>query len=129
MSKHTTVPVKDMQELAEEARALMNATVHVAGDKVAKARKRLAAALERDTSDGEEPIEDEGAAGEVRKCVAAVLERGKGMYDGVRDKAIEEVKAADQTVRGKPYHAIGIALGVGALLGFIVSHLGSRSSD
>ena len=89
----------DLGTLAEDARALMTATADVAGEKVGEARKRLAAALEN----------------------------GKEIYGRVRDKALDGAKAADQTVRENPYQAIGIALGVGALIGYLISR--SRNRD
>jgi ElaB/YqjD/DUF883 family membrane-anchored ribosome-binding protein len=89
----------DLGTLAEDARALMAATADVAGEKVGEARKRLAAALES----------------------------GKQIYGRVREKAVEGAKAADQTVRENPYQAIAIALGVGALIGFVVARRCSKS--
>ena len=47
MNKETETISNDMGRLAEDAQALMAATVDVAGEKVTEARKRLAAALER----------------------------------------------------------------------------------
>ncbi|MGO9202602.1 MAG: DUF883 family protein [Limisphaerales bacterium] len=47
MDKQTQATSNDMGTLPEDARALMAATADVAGEKVAEARKRLAAALER----------------------------------------------------------------------------------
>ena len=99
MDKQTQAIRNDMGTLAEDARALMAATADVAGDKVGDARKRLAAALEN----------------------------GKELYGRVREKAIEGAKAADQTVRENPYQAIGIALGVGALIGYLVARRCSRN--
>ena len=93
MSKETQAITEDMGQLAEDARALMAATADVAGEKVAEARKRLGAALES----------------------------GKELYGRVRDKAVEGAKAADETVREHPYQAIGIAFGVGALLGYLMA--------
>jgi ElaB/YqjD/DUF883 family membrane-anchored ribosome-binding protein len=101
MIKHTHETHNDMGTLAEDARALMAATADVAGDKVADARKRLAAALDS------------------AKEIAAL----------VRDKAVEGAQAADKTVRENPYQAIGIAVGVGALLGYLVARRCSRSGD
>lgn len=97
MDKHKQAS-NDLGTLAEDARALMAATADVAGDKVSEARKRLAAALEN----------------------------GKEMYGRVREKAIEGAKAADETVRENPYQAIAIALGVGALIGYLIGRQGSR---
>ena len=99
MDKHTEAIRTDLGTLAEDARALMAATADVAGEKVGEARKRLAAALEN----------------------------GKEIYGRVRDKAVEGVKATDQAVRENPYQAIGIAFGVGALIGFLVARRYSRN--
>jgi ElaB/YqjD/DUF883 family membrane-anchored ribosome-binding protein len=101
MNKHTQAASNDMSTLAEDARALMAATADVAGEKVSEARKRLAAALES----------------------------GKEVYGRVRDKAVEGAKATDQAVHEHPYEAIGIALGVGALIGYLVARRCSRNGD
>ncbi len=98
MNKQTQAIENDLSTLAEDARALMAATADVAGEKVGEARKRLAAALES----------------------------SKEIYGRVRDKAVEGAKAADQTVRENPYQAIAIALGVGALIGFLLARRCSR---
>jgi ElaB/YqjD/DUF883 family membrane-anchored ribosome-binding protein len=99
MSKQTQSADNDLGTLAEDARALMAATADVAGDKVGEARKRLAAALEN----------------------------GKQIYGNVRDKAVEGAKAADKTVRENPYQAIAIAVGVGALIGYLAARRCSRN--
>ncbi|MCU0783739.1 MAG: DUF883 family protein [Verrucomicrobia bacterium] len=101
MNKQTQAISNDMGQLAEDARALMAATADVAGEKVSEARKRLAAALER----------------------------GKEIYGRVKEKAVEGAKAADEAVHEHPYQAIGIAFGVGAILGYLISRRCSRSCD
>jgi len=90
-----------MGSLAEDARALMAATADVAGDKVSEARRRLADALER----------------------------GKEFYGRVRDKAVEGAKITDEAVHEHPYEAIGIALGVGALIGYLATRRCCRNGD
>ena len=90
-----------MGTLAEDARALMAATADVAGEKVAEARKRLAAALDR----------------------------GKDICDRAREKVVNGAKAADEAVHEHPYQALGIALGVGAILGYLVARRCSRNCD
>jgi ElaB/YqjD/DUF883 family membrane-anchored ribosome-binding protein len=94
MDKETQSTCNDLGTVAEEARALMAATAEVAEEKVTEARRRLAAALER----------------------------GKEVCGRVREKAVEEAKAANAAVHQHPYQAIGIAFGVGALIGYLVSH-------
>ena len=46
MNPETQKISHDVNQLAEDARALLTATADVAGEKVGEARKRLAAALE-----------------------------------------------------------------------------------
>jgi ElaB/YqjD/DUF883 family membrane-anchored ribosome-binding protein len=101
MKKHTQAIVNDMGTLVEDARGLMAATAEVAGEKVSEARKRLAAALDS----------------------------AKEIAGRVRDKAVEGAQAADETVRECPYQAIGIALGMGALIGYLVARRRSRSDE
>ena len=101
MSKETQAISHDMSQLADDARALMAATADVAGEKVSDARKRLAAALER----------------------------SKEIYSRVKEKAVEGAKTADKVVHEHPYEGIGIALGVGALIGYLVAHRCSRNGD
>jgi ElaB/YqjD/DUF883 family membrane-anchored ribosome-binding protein len=101
MNKHTQAHNNEMDTLAEDARALMAATADVAGEKVAEARTRLAAALEST----------------------------KEFMGRVRDKAVEGAQAADEAVRDNPYQAIGIAFGVGALVGYLAMRRRSRQGD
>jgi len=90
-----------MGQLAEDASALMVATADVAGEKVAEARKRLGAALER----------------------------GKEIYGRVREKTVEGAKAANEAMHEHPYEAIAIGVGVGALIGYLVARRCSRNGD
>jgi ElaB/YqjD/DUF883 family membrane-anchored ribosome-binding protein len=99
MQKQIQAISNDMGTLAEDARALMAASADIAGDKVGEARKRLSAALDS----------------------------GKELYGRVRDKTVEGAQAADQAVHEHPYPVLGIALGVGALLGLLVARRFSRN--
>ncbi len=101
MDKQTQATSNDLGTLAEDARALMAATADVAGDKVSEARKRLAAALDS----------------------------GKKIFGHVKEKAIEGAQVTDQVVHEHPYQAIGIAFGVGALLGCLVARRCARRCD
>jgi len=101
MNKEAQAVTDDIEQLTEDARALIAATADVAGDKVGDARKRLAAALER----------------------------AKQIAGTVRDKAVAGAKVADEAVHEHPYSAIAIGVGVGALLGFILARRCSRSCD
>jgi len=57
------------------------------------------------------------------------LESAKEITGRVRDKAVEGAKAADEAVRDNPYQAIGIAFGVGALVGYLAMRRRFRTCD
>jgi ElaB/YqjD/DUF883 family membrane-anchored ribosome-binding protein len=101
MNKQTQAISNEMGHLADDARALMVATADVAGEKVSEARKRLSAALDR----------------------------GREMYGRARERAIEGAKVADEAVHEHPYQAIAIGVGVGALLGYLITRRCSRNGD
>ena len=134
MRKQTNALSKDIARLADDARALIDATAEVAGDKVGKARKRLVAALERGKSAGGTMLSDSAdrvgeSAGEVRQLLVDALEHGKEIYGDAVDKVVEKAKAADEKVRENPYQTMGIALGVGALIGYLASFRSCRRGD
>jgi ElaB/YqjD/DUF883 family membrane-anchored ribosome-binding protein len=59
--------------------------------------------------------------GEARKRLANELSR-------FRDTVVEGTKATNHAVRENPYQAIGIAAGVGALIGFLIARQCSRDA-
>jgi ElaB/YqjD/DUF883 family membrane-anchored ribosome-binding protein len=99
MSKQTQAISNDLVTLAEDVRALMSATADVAGERVSEARQRLADALGN----------------------------GKEIFDRVKESTVERARATDHAVRENPYQSIGIAFGVGALLGYLVARRCSGS--
>ena len=101
MNKQIETNRTETATLAEDARAILTATADVGGGKIEEARKRL----------------------------AATLERSKELCGKVREKFVEGAKATDRAVHKHPYQAIGIAVGVGALLGYLVGFRRSRNHD
>jgi ElaB/YqjD/DUF883 family membrane-anchored ribosome-binding protein len=85
--------IKDLKTLAQDAEALLRATADDASDHAKEARTRLGHALET----------------------------AKESIEQVEEKMIAGAKVADKTIRDHPYESIGIALGVGLLLGVVVS--------
>lgn len=83
----------DLGAVVRDAEELMNATAGQAGEKVSQARSRLAAAL--------------GSA----KVTCQRLEQ----------KTVAAAKATDRTIRDHPYESIGIAFGLGLLVGVLVA--------
>ncbi len=84
---------RDLKALAHDAEELMKATAGQAGEKVSEMRQRL------------------GAAIESAKATCLRLE----------EKTLAAAKATDLTIREHPYESIGIAFGVGLLVGVLVA--------
>ena len=83
----------DLKSVVQDAEELMNATAGQAGEKVSAARSRLAAAIES----------------------------AKASYQRVQEKTVAAAKATDKTIRAHPYESIGIAFGLGLLVGVLVA--------
>ena len=83
----------DLRDVVQDAEKLMNATAGQADAKVNEVRHRLAAALE---------------------SARATCQR-------VEEKTVEAAKATDRVIRTHPYESIGVAFGVGLLIGVLVT--------
>ena len=79
--------------LAQDAQALFEATAEVADEKVKQARERLKQAMER------------------------AKQMGRSMQENMADGA----KKADRMIRENPYQALALSVGVGALIGILLS--------
>jgi ElaB/YqjD/DUF883 family membrane-anchored ribosome-binding protein len=88
---------EDPAQFAEDAQTLMEATADIASEKVAEARKRLKEVFER------------------------ITECSKDTWNNVSEKAVDGAKATDQAIRENPYQSLGVAFGIGALMGFLLS--------
>lgn len=98
---NTTVTKKklaaDLKVLIADSEELLRASAGQAGEKVAAARARIEASL----------ATAKVKLGEVERMAA--------------EKAKEAAKVADQYVHDNPWQAVGIAAGVGLLLGLLIS--------
>ena len=99
MNEETQAFRNDLAQLAADTHALMTTTADVAGEKVAVARRRVLAALERS-----------------RKIAGTV-----------RDQAVSGARATDAAVQAHSYQAIAIGVGIGAILGFLVARQDPRN--
>jgi ElaB/YqjD/DUF883 family membrane-anchored ribosome-binding protein len=84
--------VADFKLVLQDAEALAKATAGDLGEKVKEARARLASSMES----------------------------AKETYHKVEEKAAVGVKATDQVIREHPYESIGVAFGIGLLIGVLV---------
>jgi ElaB/YqjD/DUF883 family membrane-anchored ribosome-binding protein len=86
----------DFKTIATDAEALLHATHDDVNEKAREARARLASALDKAKANYKDVKADGFGAAE------------------------EALRKADRTIRAHPYETIGIALGVGILLGAIL---------
>lgn len=87
----------DSKNLAEDARALLDATAEVADEKVTEARQRLTKALEN-----------------AKECAVDTFHQ-------VEDKAMAKARQADGLIRSHPYESIAVAVGAGTILGMLLA--------
>ena len=93
---------------------------------ISEANGRLAADVRLLVRDSEELLKaTAGEAGEkikeVRNRLSKAVESAKATYEKIEGTAVEQAKAADEVIRDHPYESIGIALGVGVLIGILVA--------
>jgi ElaB/YqjD/DUF883 family membrane-anchored ribosome-binding protein len=96
MSAHeinTDQVMADLRRLVRDSEELLAATAHVAGDK----------------------------AQEIRGRLTAGLESAKAACQRLEERAVAGAKATDKVIREHPYQSLGIAFGVGILLGVLVT--------
>jgi len=63
-----------------------------------------------------------GVAGETaRKQLAVAIDNSKEIYDRAHQKAVKGAKAADHVIRENPYRTIGVAWGIGVVIGFLLA--------
>ena len=92
MRTETDKLVKDLKTCACDAEELIKATAGELNDKTKEARLRL----------------------------KNTLNAAKESCEALEGKALNSVKAADRKIRTYPYESIGIALGVGLVLGVLI---------
>ena len=68
---------------------------------------------------GAENLTDRGRA--ARERLKAALEAARETRRRLQDQAVAGAQVADRVVRGHPYESIGVALGIGLLMGLLVS--------
>lgn len=93
------------------------------------ARERVLADLRTLAHDAEDLLKATAGdlsekAKEARQRVTAALERAKGTCENLQEQTLASARAAakraDTVIRGHPYESIGVAFGVGLLIGVLV---------
>jgi ElaB/YqjD/DUF883 family membrane-anchored ribosome-binding protein len=88
--------------------------------------EKLVADLQGITTDAEELLralggETDEKARALRARLTAALESAKQTYHRLEEKAVAGAKATDKVIRAHPYESIGVAFGVGLLVGVLVT--------
>ncbi len=90
------------------------------------ANRRLAGDLKLVMRDAEDLLKaTAGEAGdkvkEVRSRLASAMESARETCEKLQDKTLEAAKATDHVIREHPYESIGVAFGLGLLIGLLVA--------
>ena len=88
--------------------------------------EKLVTDLKRVVRDSEELLKDSaGVVGEkaldLRERLSQTLESAKATCRRIEERAIEGAKASDKVIRAHPYESIGVAFGIGLLIGVLVA--------
>ena len=89
--------VQDLKIVISDAEDLLRATASTAGERVAAAREKVQGSLDR------------------AKVKLAEVE------DLIIDRSKQAAKATDEYVRDNPWRAVGIAAGIGVIIGMLIS--------
>lgn len=93
MQNETDKLMKDLRLVAQDAEDLIRATAGEMNEKTKQARARLMQTLEKAKETGQE----------------------------LQARAVEKAKVADEVIREHPYESMGVAFGLGLLLGLIAN--------
>jgi ElaB/YqjD/DUF883 family membrane-anchored ribosome-binding protein len=91
-SQYTAKVTQDLKVLIRDSEELLAATAENAGERLQDVRARLSKALEN----------------------------ARGTAQNLEAAALEKAKAADKVIRDHPYQSIGVAFGVGVLIGLVI---------
>jgi len=91
--KNTIDTSRDTGMLGSEAQTLVTATADLAGKAVDEAGRQINTAAAR----------------------------GKELFDKAKEKAVDGARAGDRFIHAHAYEEIAVALGLGALIGYLVS--------
>jgi len=95
-------------------------------EEIEESTERLLQDLKAVVQDGEEllkagveQLSERGMAAKER--LSAALEVARETRKKIEQRAVESVRRTDRTIREHPYQSIGVAFGIGMLLGIILN--------
>ena len=87
---------------------------------------RLVSDLKTVTKDAEELLktvsgEEGNGSHDLRMRLSTAIESAKATYRSLEEKTVAGAKATDKVIRAHPYESLGVAFGLGLLVGVLVS--------
>ena len=87
---------------------------------------RLVSDLKTVTKDAEELLktvsgEQGNGSSEIRIRLSSAIDSAKATYRRLEERAVAGAKATDKVIREHPYESLGVAFGLGLLVGVLVT--------
>ncbi len=87
---------------------------------------RLVSDLKTVTKDAEELLktvsgEQGNGSSEIRMRLSSAIDSAKATYRRLEERAVAGAKATDKVIREHPYESLGVAFGLGLLVGVLVT--------
>ena len=87
---------------------------------------RLVSDMKTVTKDAEELLktvsgEEGNGSHDIRMRLSSAIESAKATYHRLEEKAVAGAKATDKVIREHPYESLGVAFGLGLLVGVLVT--------
>ena len=87
---------------------------------------RLVSDLKSVTKDAEELLktvsgEDGNGSTDIRMRLSSAIDSARATYRRLEEKAVAGAKATDKVIREHPYESLGVAFGLGLLVGVLVT--------
>ena len=87
---------------------------------------RLVSDLKTVTKDAEELLktvsgEEGNGSNDMRMRLSSAIDSAKATYRRLEEKAVAGAKATDKVIRDHPYESLGVAFGLGLLVGVLVT--------
>jgi ElaB/YqjD/DUF883 family membrane-anchored ribosome-binding protein len=86
-----------------------------------RSRQEVARDVESTRNEARRALRNAGEVWSGRNAIASAWRSTKRKYYTAQDKISESAYVADNTVRENVYPSVGIALGVGAILGYFLT--------
>jgi len=91
-----------------------------------KSKEEISRDVEKTRSEAKRALRNVGEVWSGKNAVASAWRSTKGTYFRAQDKVVDAAQATDDRIRSNIYASVGIALGVGAIIGFFATNKPAR---